>query len=90
MARTHRDQRVYTYKHHPKVCVGYGMYSRRTECVCGGWLEYRMSNWPEPSWWNKEQRKKGRAFTRNLMQRARAGHIDWERVDEQPGEEWYW
>lgn len=90
MARTYRDQKAYLYWHHNKVCERHGYWPLTSNCVCSTWWDYSMKYFPEPSWWNKEQRQQQRAFTRNLMQRARAGHIDWERVDERRGDEWYW
>lgn len=86
MSRTHRDQKKYQYKHHIDTHV----YTREGWCECSNWHDYRWYEFPPPSWWNKDIRRKERAFTRNLMDRARHGHIDWERVDERRGDEWYW
>lgn len=52
----------------------------------------RGESWigPVPPWWNKQIRQKERAFTRNRMQRARAGSRGWSSVDEKRGDDYYW
>lgn len=99
MAHTDRDQDKYTRKHHHKFCTrwsyfidgsGYRRYRYGGWCICEEWFDYRWYSYPPPSWWNREIRKQERAFTRNKMQRARAGSRDWSSVDEKRGDECYW
>lgn len=90
MSRTDRDQKKYIYKHHHEVCEGYGFWRNRTECECSLWWDYRMKYWPVPSWWNRMVRRDAKAFTRDRMQRARNGHLDWAAVDERSGDFYYW
>lgn len=95
MSRSHRDQKNYMYKHHNEVCTyrwpwDHGWNPSGQSCICNTWHEWHWYNFSPPSWWNKDIRRKERAFTRNKMQRARAGSIDWADVDERRGDEWYW
>ncbi|QDP43928.1 hypothetical protein SEA_DALLAS_185 [Mycobacterium phage Dallas] len=99
MSRTYRDQKKYLYKHHHEVCMRSHFYLddgsmrwgwRAHDCECADWWDWSMKHCPVPSWWNRDIRRAERAFTRNKMQRARAGHLDWSAVDEKRGDTYYW
>lgn len=78
MAHTDRDiERVY-WRDHWLECEA--LDRRRGTCrVCLHLPpQYRLYDWPEPSWWNRMERKTERAKERNQIQRARAGRLDWD------------
>lgn len=91
MSRSRKEQKRYRYKHHNEVCEKWGRwYGAQSTCVCDSWHDYHWYCWPAPSWWHRDVRRSERAFTRNKMQRARAGRRDWSTVDERRGDEYYW
>lgn len=82
MAHTDRDQKRYTYKHHNEVCtkwVATGRWvARAGSCECDTWWDWSMRYMPVPAWWRRDQRQAERSKLRQQVQRARAGHVDWD------------
>lgn len=106
MAHTDKDiarnfwDRHYGRNKRERTCTLYALrggrwnYYIRGTCWCdtvhNGWTSPYKFEQGKPSWHNKGIRRRERAFTRNLIQRAFTGHIDWERVDDTKGDEYYW
>jgi hypothetical protein len=85
LSHTDRDDARYFWKNHFRtehhyLCYGVGA----KPCWCDTpHDEVKWTNpyrWEAgiPSWWKKDQRRAERAKTRNVMQRGRAGHLDWD------------
>jgi len=89
MAHTDRDMRRVELRRHwnSDECKPYRWNCPTCERLEKGW---RWWDWPEPSYWNRDCRRDERAKTRNLMQRARTGHLDWDDLSIAYRRPYYW
>lgn len=77
MAHTDRDIRRVELRRHWDECIGSWNGCETCDRLEKGW---RWWDWPEPSKWNRACRREERARERSLMQRAQAGHLDWDDI----------
>jgi hypothetical protein len=77
MAHTDRDIRRIELRRHwsSDECTPYRWNCLTCSSLGKGWNWW---DWPPPSSWHQECRREERASARHLMDRARAGHIDWD------------
>ena len=98
MAHTDRDHMRYVFKHHRKVCVklcyvvpegarrGYWL---EAPCVCDR-FSHQYWQWPESSAFHADCRREERRRAAAVLQRARAGHLDWDDLTFGYGRPYYW
>ena len=103
MAHTDRDDTKWFWKDHfrrpmrggPRKC---GLWSAsfrvRGHCWCdhvhNGFTEPYKFEQGIPSYLHKDERRAERAHARNLMNKARNGHIDWDDLTVSYRRPWYW
>jgi hypothetical protein len=86
MARTDRDDERWFWKHHrhsDECTKRYGTYQEPRSCDTCLACPLPWSGMGPPSDWDgsvfhRDCRRHERAQARNLMQRARSGHVDWD------------
>lgn len=82
MSKSYRDRRAYELHHHHKVCTRLTRVAQYrwvdSWCVCRTWDDYRMRNWPVPSWFNRNTRQAERTSLRRVMVLGLNGHKDWD------------
>lgn len=106
MAHTDRDEARHFWKRHygnrglgiEGDCTLYtqpgGWGFIRGSCWCekvySPWTQAYKYEKGQPSWWNKECRQQERAYSRNMMNKARNGHIPWDNLTINYRRPYYW
>ena len=101
MAHTDRDDARWFWKDHFRYDSGARKHCRKWDgvgsvCWCDTlpeareWVHPYRYEFGLPSWWNRDCRREERGQARNKMNRARAGHIDWDELVIDYRRPYYW
>lgn len=91
MAHTDRDNDRVARRMHSKVCPNFYRWRLTERCdVCRTTPQDRPWWGFEPAWWHDECRRSERAHSRNQLQMARNGKIDWDDLTISYSRPYYW